>query len=228
MAGIGGTVADVLAVMEMLDQELETGVAETDEAAAVLALIQAQHYFEALCAINPRILQDTLNIATVANTETTTWTSSILRLDALWLLDSNSYPIRKLDRIEEAGGHAPSLPWPLDVTTLAGTSGVPYAYYGNMKNFYWLPLPSGVNSLRVYGFLEKARFVDRNSDFNYPYRCHLAFATFATRLLQQGADDVSLDLEELSGQAFGPLMKQLRKFDRTGPHGREYTEYHTT
>lgn len=226
--GIGGTVADVLSVMEMLDNELETGSGETDEQSAITALQQAQNWFETVCSTYPRVLQDVVNIVTVANTETTQWPSALLRLDAIWLLDANGNPIRKLDRIEETGGHAPSLPWPLDITTMAGATGTPFGYYGNMANFYWLPTPAGVNSLRIYGLLEKARFVNRTSDFNYPYRCHLPFAAFADRLLQQGADDVSLDLEELANQAFGPLLKQLKKFDRTSPHGRDYTEHHTT
>jgi hypothetical protein len=228
MAGIGGTVADVLNVMELVDQELETGSGETDETSAIRALVQAQHYFETLCATLPDVLQDTLTITTTASTEVTAWSTSLLRLDAMWLLDANSRPIRKVERIEEVGGHVPSLPWPLDVLYGSSSSGTPYGYYGNMANFYWLPLPDGTHSLRVYGLLEKDRFTARTDDFDYPYRCHLAFAQFAAALLQIGSEDMSTDMNALAGKVFGPLLKQLRKFDRSEPHARHYTQFHTT
>jgi hypothetical protein len=227
MAGIGGTVADVLGVMELLDGELETGSGETDETKAISALTQAQHYFELLCATHPRILQDTTTVVTVAATESSSWATSLLRLDAIWLLDANSRPISKLRKIEDIGGHVPSLPWPLDILNSSG-SGSPYGYYANMRNFYWLPLPDGVSTMRIYGFIEKARFSARTDDFNYPYRTHLPFAQFATRLLQIGDDNVSADLMQLAGNVFGPVLKQLRKFDLSEPSARHYTEFHTT
>lgn len=228
MAGIGGTVADVLAVMELLDNELETGSGETDETSAITALIQAQHYFETLCAITPRTLQDTVTISTTASTETTTWTSALIRFDAMWLLDANGLPIRQIESIDEVGGHAPGLPWPLDMVTVVGASGSPFAFYGNMRNFYWLNIPADVVTMRIYGFLEKARFIDRTSDFNYPYRCHLAFAQFATHIMQIGADDVSTDLEKLGARIFSPVLTQLKRFNRSGPQARHYSEFHTT
>lgn len=227
MAGIGGTVADVLSVMELLDGELETGSGESDETKAITALTQAQHYFETLCATYPKILQDTTTVVTAASTESSSWSSSLLRLDALWLLDANSRPISKLRKIEDIGGHVPSLPWPLDVVYSSGV-GSPYGYYANMRNFYWLPLPDGVSTLRIYGFLTKARFAARTDDFNYPYNCHLPFAQFAVRLMQIGDDDVSLDLMQLAGSVFTPVLKQLRKFDVSEPSARHYSEFHTT
>lgn len=228
MAGIGGTVADVLRVVELLMNDTQTASGEIDEAPAILALVQAQHYFETLCATFPDILQSTVTLSTTANTEKTTWTAALLRLDAVWLLDAAGSPIHKLARIEEVGGHVPSLPWPLTLTSAPTGTGVPYGYYGNMESFYWLPLPAGVSTLRLYGFLEKARFADRTSDFNYPYRCHLAFAQFASKLMAIGVDDATIDLDRLAAQVFSPLIKQLRKFDRSEPHARVYTEFHTT
>lgn len=225
---MAGTVADIFTLMEMLDQELETGSGEIDEVSALNAVIQAQYYFETVAATYPKALQDTLNISTVQGVETTTWPSALLRLDALWMLDTNGLPIQKVEIIEEAGGHVPNLPWPVDILTVGVTPGTPYAAYVNMNNLYWLPMPDSVRNLRVYGLLRKARFVDRTSAVNYEYGLHLPLAQFAVKVLQMGADDVSADLNAFAGQVYTPTLKMLRNFNRTGPKSRRYTEFHTT
>ena len=223
---MAGTVADIFALMQLLDNELETGSGEVDEADALTAVIQAQHFFETFAATQPRILQSTVTVNTTANTETTTWTSSILRLDGIWYLDANSNPIHSLERIDDVGGHVPSLPWPVQIYSFP--TGTPLAYYGNMENFYWLPKPNGTHTLRVYGLLEQTRFTARSSSVSYPYRAHLAFAQFAVKLLSLGVNDGAGDLDAFAAQVYTPLLRQLRRFDRNGPHGRHYTEYHST
>mgnify|MGYP001578866723 CR=1 FL=1 len=225
---MAGTVADILGLMELIDNELETASGEVDETDAITACIQAQHYLETLAASMPKILQSTVNVTTTNDTETTTWTSSILRLDAIWFLDSNSRPIRKLARIDEVGGHVPSLPWPFQVTLPTFGTGAPFAYYGNMANFYWLPRPDGTHTLRVYGFIEQTRFTVRTSAVSYPYRLHLPMAQFAAKLMSVGVNDDTMDLDRLAAQVYTPALRQLRKFDRGGPRGRHYTEFHTT
>ena len=45
------TIANILALMEMLDNQLETGSGEPDESRAILAITQAQHYFEMEAAL---------------------------------------------------------------------------------------------------------------------------------------------------------------------------------
>ena len=228
MAGIGGTVANVLSVCELLDNELETASGEPDEARAITALVQAQHYFETLAATYPDVLQDTTTVTTTAATEATTWATTLLRLDALWYLDSNSNPIRQLKRISEIGGHVPSLPWPMQVTLSAIGSGAPYGYYGNMSDFFWLPKPDATHTLRIYGLVEKDRFTVRTNDFNYHYRLHLPFAQFAVKLLSIGVADDTMELDKLAGQLFTPVLRQLNNSDRSEPHSRHYTEFHTT
>lgn len=223
---MAGTVADIFSLMELLDGELETESGGVDEADALTAAIQAQHFFENFCATQPRVLQSTVNVTTTADTETTTWTSTILRLDGIWYLDANSNPIHKLERIEEVGGHVPALPWPVQVFSFS--TGTPVAYYGNMANFYWLPKPNATHTIRIYGFIEQSRFTSRSSSVSYPYRTHLPMAQFATRLLSMGVSDSTEDLQSLAVQVYTPLMRQLRKFDRVQPHGRYYTEFHST
>lgn len=227
MAGIGGTVSDLLDVMKLLNNELKVVAAGKDETRAILALSMAQHYFESIAASIPKVLQSTVNVATTANQETTTWTSSLLRLDAMWLLDENSRPVRKLEKVDAVGGHVPSLPWPLAVVSFA--SGGPFAYYGNMANFYWMGTPESVKSLRIYGFIEQSEFAARTSDFNYPKRTKLALADFAVKVLRIGLDDAGENsLDQLAVQIFTPLLRQLRKPDRSGPEGRHYDTYHST
>lgn len=223
-----GTLADVLSLMPLFNNGLNTGAGGKDEARGILACTTAQHYFETLCATYPRIFQDTVTAATVANTEATAWNTALLRLDAAWLLDvGTGRPIRRLQRIEDVGGHVPQLPWPLQLTFSSGV-GAPAGYYANMRNFYWMPLPADVQTLRLYGLLEQSEFVNRNSAFNYPNRCKAAFAEFASKMLINSVGDDTTDADALAAAIYKPLLKQLRKFDRSEPHGRYYTEVHTT
>lgn len=227
MAGIGGTVADLLTLMGALNNELVVSSSGTDEARAILALTAAQHYFETIAASYPRVLQSTTTAVTAASTETTTYSTSLLRLDAIWLLDANSRPMYKLKKIFEVGGHVPSLPWPLQVSLAAGP-GAPNGYYANMEQFYWLPLPSGVSTLRIYGLLEKTEFALRTDDFNYPKRTKLALAQFANKILQIAVGDGASDLDTLAAELFGPLMRSLKKFDRSEASPRVYNDVHST
>jgi hypothetical protein len=151
-----------------------------------------------------------------------------LRLDAVWLLDpATNAPIRRVRRIEDVGGHVPSLPWPLQLTFNSGV-GSPSGYYANMRNLYWLPVPADVQTVRIYGFLEQAEFATRASVFNYPNRCKAAFAEFAAKMLVNAVGDDTTDMDALAGAIYKPLLKQLRKFDRSEPHGRYYSEIHVT
>lgn len=222
------TLADVLGDMTVFDNGLQTGSGAQDEARAIRACNIAQHYFEIMAATMPRVLQSTINVATTANVETTTWTSTLLRLDAIWLLDATtSLPTRKLKRIEEIGGHVPSLPWPLQLSLASGV-GTPGGYYANQNNFYWLPLPDGTNTLRIYGFVEAPEFVSRSSSFTYPLRVKAAIAAFAVKLLKSSTDDDESSNDSLASAIFGPLLKGMKSFDRSEPHGRYYGEVHDT
>lgn len=224
---MAGTTADILDLMELLDAELETGVGEPDEAAGIAAANQAQHYLEALCAITPRAFQSVTTASTVANTETTTWTTGLLRFDKMQLLNASGRIVRDIDSIQEFGGHAPSLPWPLQISIVEAV-GEPYAFYGNMSSFYWLPIPSGVHTVRVYGFIEQARLTARATAVYYPYRAHLAMAQFACKVLSISVGDGGADFDQLAAQVYGPLLKQLKKFDRSRPRSFHYRNVHTT
>lgn len=227
MPGIGGTVADLLDVMALLDNELDTAAGGVNEAQSVKALSLAQKYFETVAAMFPRVYESTINVGTAAQTETTVFPTTLRRLDAIWQLDANGRPLFEVERIDHVGGHVPSLPWPLQISLLPGV-GAPGGYYANMSNFYWLPLPDAVYSLRIYGLIAQPSFVDRTSNFNYHDFTQLPIAQFACKLLAVGVDDDTTELDELAGQLFRPLLRSVRKFDRSGPRGRVYGRVHDT
>jgi len=225
---VAGIAADILLDMMVVNNELRTNAGGADEARALRAVNMAQHYFETICASTPRVLQGTANIATVANTETSAWSALLLRLDALWFLGTNGRPIYKVKRIVEIGGHVPSLPWPLTLSLSGVGSGQVGGYYGNMRDFYWMPLPSGATSLRIYGFFSQPELATRASAFGYPLQCKSALATFATKILKVGVDDDPTNLDDLASTIFKPLLRSLHRFDRSEPEPRYYGDVHTT
>lgn len=227
--GSGGadTWADVLGYMEMLNNELELGAGEDDEVNGLLACVAAQHQFETLAATLPKTLATVVNTTTTTiNTETTTWPTALLRLDGIFVLDSAGRVVRKIERMQEVGSHAPSMPWPLNLVSPAG--GTPSGYFTDMANFYWLPLPDASYSLRIHGLFEATEPTVRSSSFVYPKRCKLAMAQMAVFLLKYGTDDTKGDLDKLGERLFRPLLRGLQKFDRSGPQDKHYDSVHTT
>lgn len=227
---VGSTlISDVFDVMALLNNELDISSGGVDETRCLTALKVAQRYFETLAATMPAgVLQTAFTIGTVASTETTTWTATLKRLDAIWKLDPTTLrPIYKLKRINQIGGHVPSLPWPLQLSMPTG-SGAPAGYYANTANFYWLPLPDGVYSLRVYGFVTAAAPVSRDSQFLYPDECMAPFASFAAKLMSMGVGDNDGDLTGLAEACFRPILRGMKKFDRSEPLPRAYAYAHDT
>ncbi len=227
-SGIGGTVGDLLDVMALLNNELDVAAGGNDESRAIRALSLAQQQLENLLVLAPYAMQSTVTVSAASQTETSTWSTSLLRLDALWYLDpTTSRPVRKLKRIFEIGGHVPALPWPLQLVLPTGV-GAPDAYYGNMANFYWLPLPDQAYTMRAYGLIAQAEFTARGDAFNYQKRAKLPLASFAVKLLNVSVDDGPEDYDTLAQQTFGPLVRALRKFDRSEPMPRYYNDVHVT
>lgn len=229
IGGTGGpdTWADVLTYMEMLNNELEAGSGEDDEVSALIACVAAQHQFEAIAASLPRTLGTVVNTTTTTtNTETTTWPTALLRLDGIFVLDSSGKVVRKIERMQEVGSHAPSMPWPLNLVSPAG--GTPSGYFTDMANFYWLPLPDASYTLRIHGLFEATEPATRASSFIYPKRCKLAMAQMAVFLMKFGVDDTKGDLDKLGERIFRPLLRGLRKYDRSGPVDKHYDSVHTT
>lgn len=224
---MAGTWADVLDVIELLDNELECGAGEDDEVRAILACKHAQHEFETLAATFPRTLGTVVNTTTTtAATEATAWPSALLRLDGIFVLDSAGVIVRKIESMQEIGSHAPSMPWPLNLVSPAG--GTPSGYFTDMANFYWLPRPDASYSLRIYGLFEQAEPALRASAYAYRNNTKLAMGQMALFLMKYGTDDTKGDLHKLGDILFRPLLRSLRKFDRSGPMDKHYDFLHTT
>lgn len=223
------TVADILTFMGVMDNELDVAASGADEARAIQAINMAQHQFEAIASEYPKVGQTAATtVATIANTEQTAFPSTLLRLDAIWYLDpTTSLPVWKLKRITEVGGHVPSLPYPLNLALAVGT-GAPSGYYANMADFFWLPLPDGVSTLRIYGLFEAAEYTARANTFTYPARLKGPFAEFATQLLSRALGDTDNAVETLASAIFRPVCIRLKKFDRSEPVPRTYSSVHTT
>lgn len=220
------TLADVLGRMELLDNELETGAGEDDETRAILALDCAQDYFESIAASYPRILQQHSTLTTTALAETTTFPTDLLRLDDLWLLDSNGEMISQLNQIFEVGGHVRTGPWPF--RAMSSAPGAPSEYYANEGTIYWSPKPDAVHTLRYFGLIAKTSLTTRAQTFQYRDQYALPFATFAVRVLSLGIGDDTDGLDALAEELFTPALRQSRRVLRTRASGRVYTQRHTT
>lgn len=212
----------LLNIMELLNQELQLQSGEADASRGLLALNVAQDFFESLAARRKILGGATGTVATVASTETTAFPSGVLRVDRLQLLGSNSRPRKELVPLQRSGGHAGVSSWPLD---LAESSSEPDAYWTDGTNIYWQPLPSGVSTIRWYGFQSKAD-ITANGTFLYPDIVALPLAAFATRIIKSGLDDNAQDLQGLAVETFKPTLDALDGFQRDGAKGLEYTQSH--
>lgn len=223
------TVADILDYMGVMDNELDVAASGVDEARAIKAINIAQHQFELVASEYPKVGQTHVQtLTTAASTEVSVFPSALLRLDAVWNIDATTLrPTSKLKRITEIGGHVPSLPWPVNLAMPTG-SGVPSAYYANMADFYWLPLPDATNTLRVYGLFEAAEYSARANTFLYPTRLKVSFAEFARELLDRADGDTDNAIESLADRIFRPICKRLKRFDRSEPIPRGYSYDHST
>lgn len=225
---MAATVADLLNVMFVLNNELRVSANGIHEARAITCLSLAQHYFETIAATLPGVLQGTITAAEAANVETTAVDATLLRLDAMWALDDTTQkPLYKIERIWEVGGQVPALPWPLQLSVATGT-GPPRSYYASWQSFYWLPLPDAIHNVRIYGLIEQPEFVNRVSAYNYPLRCKLALANFANKLMNMSVGDADDEIDALALATFTPLLRGLQKFDRSGPMPRLYSDVHYT
>lgn len=220
---------DLLTLMEDVHRELQTQSGEVDVTRALRLLNTAQDYFETLVALIPRAYgSGTGTVTTAASTETTAFPAGLLRVDALWLLDTDgSLPVRKLYDIDGAGGHQESnLPWPLEVR-LGQTTGAPRGAFIDGTNIYWDPLPDSTRTIRWYG-LQRASDITAVGTFTYDDGVALPLALFAVELIRRGLDDPVTDYIEMANQIFQPELKRIKKFRRVRAPGRQYQMHHDT
>lgn len=214
--------------MELLHPELQLQAGEADVTRGLFALNRAQDAFEALLAQYPNMLGSASGtVTTAAATETTTFPSGVLRIDSLWYIDaSTSRPAYRLGDLTESGGHSVTNTWPYTLISTT-TGGKPRAYWTNGTNIYWAPLPDATYTVRYYGLAVKSDIAAAGT-FAYPDICILPFATFAAKLVRIGLDDPTAGLDALARETFGPVLKTLGNFQRTGGAAFRYTTVHNT
>lgn len=224
------TAADLLAQMSVLNNELDTSAGGQDETRCIGALNLARQYFEGVAATLPRVLstKGPAPIATTASGEFSALPVTLLRIDKIWALDvSSSLPIWPLKPVQEVGAQSPALPWPLNYTLSPG-QGQPRAYYQDSDSLYWLPIPDRIYSMRAYGLWAQSDFVNRASTFPYPLSVALPLSIFAVKYTLAAIDDPIDTIQGLAAEAFTPVLRALRKRDRSIPKSRYYDSVHTT
>lgn len=216
----------ILNMMEVLNQELQLQTSEADQSRGLIALNMAQDSFEARASQIGRFKGDsTTTITTTANTETTAFPTGFLRIDRIQYLDpTTSRPSWDLENIKHVGGHSWNSFWPWNVVSTA-SSGHPRGYYTNGRSIYWTPLPSGTDTLRVYGF---ATATDITASGTFAYEDEVAFplATIAVHILKIGVDDDPASVAGLSMMVLDEAIKSLRSTNRDGASPFNYTRTH--
>ncbi len=228
-------VADVLDTMNVLDNEIDVSDGGADEDRAVAALSIAQRHCVKV-ASNIKGVLSTFGVNTIktdANQEWTNKPGTLLRVDSLWALslDGLKRPIYELDRIDDTGGHMPSLPWPLS-WGVSTSPGQPRAYYEDAGQWFWQPVPDVVYQMRAYGLWAPADFDDRNSEIALPgtaaYHLCDPLAAYALKYMTMAVDDPIDNLQSLALEMFAPALKALSQRDRSRPKGRQYAYSHST
>lgn len=236
-------IADVLTDMSTLNNELDVSAGGAQEQQAINAVKAAIRYFLTVAASLPRVLSSFPGpplqgqssappigpyIVTAPNIESSPIPNELLRIDRIWALDPNTnIPIFPLKRLHGVGDHTPALPWPLNYV-VAPANGQPRAYYPDGSTLYWLPIPDNVYRLRAYGLWSPLPIQDRKSVFPFPDTCVFPIAAFATKYTLVSVNDAPDEVQKIAVEAFTPLLRSLRRRDRSGPMPRHYEYIHTT
>lgn len=222
------TVAQILAKMLVLDNELDIGAGGADETRAITAIDMAQDAFEGVIANVPDLLGTVGALATIAVNEATVWPSTLLRLDNLWLLDSSGKQRWQINVIQDVGAQTPNAPWPFNASSVSSGNGAPTDCYTNRANFYWRPIPDAIYNLRAYGLYAKDDLEVRGDVLEYPDLIGLPLAAYGVRLMEMGIDDPSEELKALADETFNPAISALKRPVRQRPESRVYSRVHTT
>lgn len=227
------TIATLLDYMEIFDNELETGSGDVDESRSITALNMAQDLWEQVCASQPSgFLQTYSTTTTTASQEYTTWPTDLLRLDSLWLIDTNASPnrpSRKIDLIDEPGGHIADDGTSVLNLTASTQSGAPREYAVTKRSrFLWRPLPDAVYTVRYYGFIRASDYTARANTFAYDDAVALPLSALAVKFLSIGVGDDTGELQAAAEESFTPVIKAIQKATRVKPPSRFYSRVHTT
>lgn len=228
------TIATIMGKMQVFDNELDVSVGGADETRCITALDMAQDAFESILANHPDTLGKISTISTTANQEYTTWPAALLRLDSLWMMNTQgtpNLPAWEIEVIQDVGGQAQGLafPWLSGIVGYAPQGvGAPVKAYTNREYFFWAPVPDQVYTLRAYGLSAKTDITTRTQTFEYPDHVSVPMAAFATRMMEMGIDDPSEELKAIANEMYAPAINMLRQPTRQRPQSRQYSRTHTT
>ena len=228
------TISSIMTKMQVLDNELDVSVGGADESRCISALDMAQDAFEAILANHPDTLGTISTITTTANQEYTTWPSTLMRLDTLWMMNttaSPNVPQWEIQIIQDVGGQSASAPFPwlsASVGYIPQGFGPPVLAYTNRQYLFWAPIPDAVYTLRGYGLSEATDITTRSQTFAYPNAVANPLAAYATRLMEMGIDDPTEELKSLADEMYAPVINMLRQPTRQRPQSRQYSRMHTT
>jgi hypothetical protein len=216
----------LLDAMEIVNPELQLQSGETDVAKGLIALNMAQDHLESLLATIPGCLGgQSSTVPTVANTETVSFPSGLLRLDRIQFVDpATSKPIYDMTPIYNVGGHINSYNFP---ASSISSTGRPDAYYTDGTSIYLSPTPDAIYTLRYYGFIS-ASDITAGGTFAYKDIARLPMAVFATRLMSIGVNDEQGDLMELAQEVFKPVLRAYDNFRAESGRGFQYKYNHDT
>jgi len=228
------TIATLLGDMTVFDNELQVDADGVDEARAIRALNIVQRWFEAMAASQSEMLQRYSTLTTTANTEVSSWPSGLLRLDALWYVDTDSTPNLPMWPIEpsrETGGHRPALTYPETIVVTSST-GKPRRYYATGPHtagrIFWEPVPDAAHTIRYYGLIAEAAYTARGNTFAYPDTVSPAFSQEAAKILRLGRDDSITDLQRQAAGSLGAALESCRRWWNDDVGARHYSDVHET
>jgi hypothetical protein len=229
------TVQTIFDTVMALDNERDL-ISGGDEVARGLVIVSTvTKWLESEAALMPGALTTHNLLYTAANTETSSWPANLLRLDALWYVDSaTNRPVWELDPIQGVGHHVPGFSWPLSELVLTGSAstitGKPkeYAASGPGGQFYWAPLPDAEYWIRGYGLwaLADNYFSLATDTFPFPSSLRLPFSIACVHLFKTGLDGDLTAVEALLKTTFRRTLKGLQRFNRSEPQSRVYSEVH--
>lgn len=216
----------------LYDNQFDLIAGGDDVARMLTAIGLVQDWFELQAMAVSDVFQTDQTFVTIAAQDYTLWPAGLMRVDDLYLLDSNSNQVRRLDPIDVTGGYMPTLPWPMSMVSVTGalSQGAPREYEGQQQGakIRWTPTPDAVYTIRGYGLWAAADYVAAADTFLYPDSVALALVPHASQVLRTGLDRDLAGVQSAAESAFRLLIKAFSKTVHTGPDSRVYSDMHDT
>ena len=228
------TVQSIFDTITAIDNERSLAAGGDEVTTGLIIVATVTKWLESEASLIEGVLATHDLLYTAENVETTDWPTELMRLDALWYIDTNTArPVYKIEKIQGIGNHTPGLTWPYSPLMFGSSSSVTgkpreYAGSGPGGQFYWAPLPDDEYIIRAYGLWAAPDnfYADASTAFPYPSTLRLPFAAMCDRLFRTGLDRDTSEIKELAGTTFRKELNGLARFNQDGPDSRVYSEVH--